>query len=334
MTKNLNIFNSIFHKASDNRKLYVFLFCLSLSTFFWFLNALGKKFTTDVVYQVSYNHFPSNKVVLNELPKYFKIKIKGLGFDLMTYKLRIRKPSFNINLSKIDGIHQPIDSIQQNTLASSSFASYISSQLGDNIEIKEIYPDSIHFLLDIKKEKLVKIIPITKINFEKQYQLFGKIQVKPLTTTVRGPSSIIDTLEQVYTDRTFFQNLSKTVIKSVSFNKKYAQSQLEFNPSKVILYVPVEKYTETSIMVNIAYINVPDSITMKAIPNEIELKFLIPLSKMESLTSTKFRAEIDYKKINEDFNRKLKVEINEYPSFIKSLTLNPVKVEYILRKQN
>ncbi|PCJ23607.1 MAG: hypothetical protein COA97_11355 [Flavobacteriales bacterium] len=330
MTKQPNIIQKIVRKASSNRKLYVFLFCLGLSVFFWLLNALSKNFTTEVSFNVNYVNQPINKIVLNELPGELKIKIKGLGFDLMAYKLRLKRPTLYIDLSKLKGFN---NQIQSKTLSSSSFFSYINSQLGEHIEIKQIYPDSIRFLFDIRTEKKVKIIPVTQLNFEKQFQLYGKLLVKPAITKVSGPASILDTLFQVYTEDIVYDDLSETVTESIGFSKEYAFKKLTFSPHKVIIHIPVEKFTESSVMISVESINVPDSIEIKAIPHEIELKFLLPLSKMASLGSAIFVANIDYTQINDGFNHKLKVELIEYPDYIQSLTLNPKKVEYILKKR-
>ena len=271
-------------------------------------------------------------MILNDLPVNLKLKVKGLGFDLMAYKLKLKKPSLKIDLSRLK-IHQ--NKKDQNlTIASDFYMSYLSNQLGEQIEIKEIYPDSIHFIFDDKKEKTLKIIPLTQIEFEKQYQLFGKLLVKPAITKVSGPASIIDTLNEVYTENITYTNLSETITESVGFNPVYNKKRLTFNPDKIILHIPVEKYTESAVTIPIDYINVPDSIKIKAIPNEVELKFMIPLSKMASLPSAKFKAEIDYSQINDNISNKLKVSIIQYPTYIQSLTLNPAKVEYILKKQN
>ena len=330
MTKKPNTIQKIIYKASSNRKLYVFLFCLSLSIFFWILNALSKNFTTDAVFNVTYINQPKSKVVLNELPNQLTIKIKGLGFDLMAYKLRLRSSSIKVDLSKLKGFN---NQLQSTTLASSSFYSNVSSQLGDQIEIKNIYPDSIQFLFDEKVEKTVKIIPNTKLSFEKQFQLFGKILVKPIITKVSGPASVVDTLTSIYTEILLLKNLSETTTEIVTFSPEYVHKKLTFNPSKVIMHIPVEKFTESSVMVKVKPINVPDSIEIKAIPNEIELKFSLPLSKMASLPSTNFIAEIDYNQINDNFNHKLQVELMDYPDYIQPLNLNPGKVEYILKKR-
>jgi len=318
------------HKASYNRKLYVFLFCLSLSIFFWLLNALSKSSSSDVIFNVSYVNQPKNKIVLNELPNQLKLKIKGLGFDLMAYKMRFKKPTVIIDLARLKGFN---NDLQGNTLSSTSFFPYISSQLGEQLEIKEIYPDSIHFLFDERIEKTVKVIANTRLNFEKQFQLFGKILVKPVITKVSGPASIVDTLSKVYTEQLILNNLSETRTESVVFNSEYEPKKLVFNPNKVILHIPVEKFTESSMVVMLNYTNVPDSIEIKAIPSEIEVKFLIPLSKMASLQSAKFIAEIDYTQINDNFTHKLKVELVDFPDYIQSVTLNPEKVEYILKKR-
>ncbi len=312
----------------------MFLSCLILATFFWFLNALSKHFTTDVDFRVRYTNLPKDKVVLNELPKQFKITIKGLGYDLMAYKLQLKIPEVSINLSKIRVSHNDENELQHTTLSTTAFTSYISTQLGEQIEIKQIFPDSIQFLYDKRKEKMVKIIPLTQINYEKQFQLFGEILVKPAITKVSGPASVIDTLNEVYTDSISYKNLSETITESVGFSRAYNYMKLKFKPDKVILHIPVEKFTETSKKVAIEYTNVPDSLVIKAIPDEVELKFMIPLSKMASLESAEFKAEIDYNQINDNYNHKLKVDITEYPDFIQSLSLNPGKVEYILKKRN
>lgn len=330
MTEQSNTIQKIVRKASSNRRLYVFLFCLSLSLLFWLLNALSKTSTTEVLFKVSYVNQPMNKVILNELPKQLSIKIKGLGFDLMGYKLRLRQSGVKVDLSRLERLN---DEVRTSTLATSSFSNAIGNQLGEQIEIKAIFPDSIRFLLDKRVEKKVKIIANTTLNFKKQFQQYGKTIIKPAITTVSGPASILDTLTEIYTADLIVNDLAETITESIGFNSVYLESKLLFNPQKVVLHIPVEKFTETTIMVNVKAINVPDSLEIKPIPSEVEVKFIIPLSKMAKLTSTTFNAEIDYHQMNENFNHKLKVLLTQYPAYIQSLTLNPRKVEYILKKR-
>jgi len=326
LSEKQNKLNTLLSKASENRKLYVFLFCLFLATFFWLLNSLGNNYSSEIICNVNYKNQPKGKIVLNELPQQFKIKIKGLGFDLLGLKMSITHPKVLIDLSKLEDVKGT------QTISSLKYSTAIANQLGDHIEIKSITPEYIKLVVDDKLEKTVKVIPQTKLNFEQQYQLFGKILAKPVITKIVGPKSIVDTITQVYTDVIIQNKLSATYTQTVGFAKQYKELKVSCNPSKVLVHIPVEKFTETSKTISISAINVPDSVTLKTIPNEVTIKFQLPLSKMASLASAKFKAEVDYKTMNESFSHKLKVALVTYPDYIQNITLTPSKVEYIIKK--
>lgn len=328
----INIIRNIFHKASSNRKLYVFIFCLLLASFFWVLNALSNEFTTDITFKANYVNTPKHKVVLNDLPKVFGIKVRGLGFDLLAYKMSFGNPEIYIDLSRLKQFNRQQD-VSSHTLSSKALVPVVSEQLGDQLEIRSITPNSIYFVFDKRAEKVVKILPVTQLKFKQQYKQFGNIEVKPSITTVSGPASIVDTLTAVYTDKLMLNNLSETVTASIGFSTDYQQQHLMFTPEKALLHIPVEKFTETTLKVTIDYVNVPEDIELKAIPSEIELKFLLPLSKMASLPSAKFKAEVDYTQVSDNFNQKLKVNLVQYPDFIQLVSQEPSKVEYIIKRK-
>jgi len=323
----------MYHKASSDRKLYVYLFCLFLSIFFWLLNALGNSYITKVVFDVTYLNQPKELVVLNELPTELSIQIKGLGFDLMGYKLKINQPSITVDLATLKNI-KSIKGVYAQAIPSNNFKSDISTQLGQHIEIQNIAPDSIHFLMDKQVEKLLPIIPTVNITYAKQYQLFGKIIIKPTVVKVTGAASILDTLTEIYTAKIELENLDESTNETVPYAAIYENLKLSFKPKKILLYVPVEKFTETIRTVKINTINVPDSIDLKTIPTEVEVKFMLPLSKIVSLESAIFKANVDFKDIGKHNNRKLKVNLVSSPNYIKSIRLSPSKVEYILKKQH
>lgn len=330
MLSTKDYFKQFFNKASSKRKLYVYLFCLFISIFFWWLNALSSNYSTNISFNVDYINFPKNKVVLNSLPQQIDIKIRGLGFDLMGYKFRIKNPAVTIDLTKLNNNEE--HKIVNQSLYTKSFQSYISSQLGDHIEIQEIYPDSIYFELDEKIEKLLPVTPKTTITYDKQFQLFGKILLKPASVKVVGPRSVLDTMSEIYTKNLILKELNKTTTGVLMFSNEYEKQHLVFNPQQVAIYIPIEKYTESTKKVKLIPINVPSNITLKTIPGEVEVKFRIPLSKISVLEDAIFTAVVDYEQVDKKFNYKLKVMLTNHPDFIQSITLNPTKVEYILKK--
>ena len=334
MLKITTYLKQLFHKASSDRKLYVYLFCLFLSIFFWLLNALGNSYSTKIIFQVNYINKPKEQVILNDLPAELNIKIRGLGFDLMGYKLNINQPLVEVNLGALKNKNVTDRTTFSQTISTTNFSSDISSQLGEHIDIQDIAPSSIRFIMDKKVEKILPVIPKAEITYAQQYQLFGNIIVKPSAVKVIGAASVLDTLTKIYTEKIILENLSETTNETVSYHPNYDELRLTFVPKKAMLYVPVEKFTETTRTININAINVPDSVELKTIPNEIKVKFVLPLSKMAGLESAIFMANVDFIDINKNYNRKLKVNLVSYPEFIKSIVLLPSKVEYILKKKN
>jgi hypothetical protein len=319
-------------KASFVRKLYAFIFCLVLATFFWILNALSNNYKTDVVFDVVYSNISEDKIILNELPSTLSLKVKGLGFDLMAYKWRLFKSRIKVDLSTLN-TNNKNQSIESKIVSTDYFKSRISSQLGNQIEILDIYPDSIHFILDTKAKKIVKVVSQTNITYKQQYQLYGSIKVKPAVVEIIGPKSILDTLENVYTANFEFEELDKTLTGNVGFDESYNSKNIKFMDEAVSLHIPVEKYTESTNLVSLTYLNVPDSFVIKAIPNEIEIKYMLPLNKIANKSNSEIEAYIDFNDIDEKFSSKLKVNLSEYPEYINTITVNPSKVEYILKKR-
>lgn len=331
MTKQTNKLNTILNKASSNRKLYVFLSCLFLATFFWLLNSLSHNYSADIVCAVNYKNQPSGKIILNKLPNQFHIKVRGLGFDLLAHKLSFGKVSVDIDLKRINSKNQ-INKPYSQTISSMDYATLIANQLGDKIEVKSIYPDSISFLLDKRIKKQLKIVFTNDITFKKQYQLYGDIILKPAIVEAFGPKSVLDTINVIKTSLLRYTDLSETVTESVTLGKEYKKLKISAKPSKVLVHIPVEKYTESTKKVEIDYINVPDSVQLKTIPKEIEVKFNLPLSKLASLATAQFKAEVDYNKIKDNFSHMLKVNLVEQPDYVQNITLTPSKVEYIIKK--
>lgn len=309
----------------------MFLSCLGLTIFFWVLNALGNSYTTNIEFEVLYENAPKEQVIINELPKQLSLKINGLGFDILSYKLKIKSKPIVIDLAMVD-LDPNYKLIKRANVNFEQYKSLLYSQLGNQIEVLDIFPKSVEVLLDKKASKVVEIIPKVELSYEKQYQLDGEIRVKPAIVKITGPKTILDTLSNVYTQPIAYNQLEESVTHTAGFDSMYQNQKIKFDQHQVIVFIPVEKFTESTLMVPIDYKNVPDSIELKAIPNEIELTYMVPLSKLSHVSSSKFYAYVDYNHVNQKYN-KLKIVLQTFPDYLKSVTIKPSKVEYIIKKK-
>ena len=75
--------------AIRNGKTFVFLVCLALSSFLWFLNALEKHYTDHISVPVRYMNLPKNKNLVGKLPSKFELTVDAFGYTLLQHKLRL-----------------------------------------------------------------------------------------------------------------------------------------------------------------------------------------------------------------------------------------------------
>ncbi len=323
-------FTRLARKDKDrfNKKLLVFLFFLVVSTIFWFLSMLGKDYTTDMRYPVRYTNFPENKVLVGELPENLILNVRGNGYTLLRYRLssRLLPIIFDVNSFSLNRVSDESDTF---FILSSVAKSKISGQLGADIEINEILPDTLFFHFSEVVSRKLPVKADLQIEFRRQYMQSGPVALDPDTVTVSGPESVMDTLELVFTEPLAKEQVDRTVVTDVLLRpEKY----LRFSEESVRVNVPVEQFTEASITVPIETVNVPEGFVLKIFPAEIRVSYLVPLSYYEKVRRQQFQAYVDYEILLKEELRRLPVNLSRYPDFIRGMRFSPQTVDFIIEK--
>jgi hypothetical protein len=110
------------------------------------------------------------------------------------------------------------------------------------------------------------------------------------------------------------------------------QHKVEYDPLEVWIQVPVEKFTEASLKVQIEVINMPESLLLRPFPPAVTVSCQIGLSAYETLNEHLFRAVIDYAEVGNMLGNKLQVQIIKMPVYIQSVNFTPKSVEYIVER--
>ena len=100
-------------------------------------------------------------------------------------------------------------------------------------------------------------------------------------------------------------------------------------PEEILLKIDVEKFTEKELKIPLQIKNKPADVNLKLFPSEIKVTCLVGLSGFNDITSTGFRAVVDYNNINSS-SSKLAVQIELKPSFIELIRFTPENVEYLI----
>jgi hypothetical protein len=77
-------------KLRQDKRVIVFLGCLAISTFLWFLNALSKDYETTLIYPVKYVNLPDKRFLANDPPSNLELTIQAHGFTLLKNKVNMK----------------------------------------------------------------------------------------------------------------------------------------------------------------------------------------------------------------------------------------------------
>ena len=312
-----------------DRRLIVFLFFVFLSTIFWFLNQLEEEYVTDISLPVRYTNMPADKILVNDLPEYFEIRVRAHGYKLLEYKISNKFLPFQIN----------VNSITLRMLSGSDFSKLyaltrlmddkIENQLSSELEVVSISPDTIYFEFADRIFKKVPVVSGINAKPATQYMIHGNIVFSPDSVIISGAEPIVDTINEIYTNQIELLDLDANYNDDIKLNKI---DNVNLSEDKVDFSINVEKFTEGTKTVKLQVANVPDSLIIRTFPKEITVTYLVALSDYEKVLPELFEAVVDFKETSNQLNR-LNIKIQNSPDYIKSLRYNPKTVEYIIERK-
>jgi YbbR domain-containing protein len=310
----------------NDKRVAAYLVCVAIATGFWFLNALSKTYTEDIVVPVSYVNFPNNKTIASKPADQFEMKIRAHGFTILRNKLSFLFMPLEFNVNDLTKDRMQISKKSSFAFPSRQFYTELSYQLSNELDILSISPDTLYFKFDQMGTKRVKVRPVVKLNLKKQFQISGNIETKPDSVTVNGAQSTIDTLQFVYTEALRGNNVDQTTTKDVRI---HPLKEVYFDRKSIEITVPVEEYTEAQQTVQVGVPDKPAARNIKLFPAKVSISYQIGLSRFTQIHPEDFKLTVSYKDILEGKQR-LKISADITPAYIYSLKIMPEELEYLI----
>lgn len=313
----------------NTKRIYAYCICLIFSILFWFLIVLSRDYTSVISVPVKYVNLPKGKIIINKLPDYLTLEVNSFGFNLLRYKLKPATDPIIIDLGQL----KVAKSSKESFLVTNSRTDRIRRQLGTNIQVLKVLPDTLFFKFDTK---VLKRIPVTlrhSLDFERQYQVSDSIIIKPSNITLSGAKSILDSIKYLETELLKVSSINKTITRTVPVKLDSMLKKVELSTKRVVVTIPVEKFTEASIVIPIHLINVPPDFTGKTFPEKVKITYMISLQEFENINPALFHVIADYNESQKTNASKLKLIVAESPDFVKNIRVEPERVEFILMRK-
>jgi hypothetical protein len=181
----LRFFKKLKPEKPSNIKVVVL--CVFTATTFWVLNALNKDDYNTVVSQpilIQYNHEEFQAV--EELPGYLQIEINGNGWDLLRKYFQFNVTPFVIQLE---------DPSRNDFILARDIRRELSEVIAPT-QLVNIMQDTIHYKIDRVVSRKIKVVVDTTSNtLARNTRYTSPINIDPETVVVKGPISIIQSLE-------------------------------------------------------------------------------------------------------------------------------------------
>lgn len=316
-------------RSPFHHKLITFLFFVLISTVFWFVRSLGEEYETSVTYPVRYTDFPENKVLIGDIPQKLELRVRASGFSILKSRLNLNIMPLRFNVNSYAKNSSGKDSY---IVITGNIRDMLSEEL-DQVRILDISPDTLYFRLTDIVTKKVPVMPALKMHdqfYQEQFTQNGEISIKPDSISISGPDNVVDSINFILTEPISFTRLTDTV--TAECRLKPVKS-LTYSLQKVKITIPVDRFTEVEGNLPVQSINVPDSVSMIAIPGQVKITYHICLSNYPEMLHTPLLARINYKDINRTHSGRLTVFLADTPSVISNVRFSPHDIEYLITRK-
>jgi len=305
---------------------YVFLVCLGISIFIWFLIVLSKESSTTLEYPIHYNNIPKDMVLVNNPDSILVFRIESGGFELLTLKYLSRRKPIDVNLRNLN--LQKQNGYYTSALSTSQISSNILKDHNFSEELVSISPENIYFQFERLAGKMVQVVPNLNFSFERQFRLMDSLIIFPDSVKLVGSANQLSTIDQLETELSTVNAVNSDGTIKCQIKNPLSDDQINIIPSVVEISYKVEKFTESTIEIPI---QANQGVNAKFFPATAQVTFLVSLTDFSRVNEDMFSIVGEIPE-NHSLNTVKIVSVSS-PSFVEIIHINPAEVEYLILKE-
>lgn len=308
-------------RSTTSKNYKAFLLFLILTLILWFAIQLTKsyKFQTELTVQLS--NIPKH-IVLDATEQKLSLNLNSNGFKLWRYNVSSNTISIDFNDFEKDSLELQ--------MSPNELKNRIASTYEFNTEDIIFDQTALVFNYDRKETKLVPINSKIKLNFASGYNTLENLKLSPDSVMISGSLKALENVNFIATREKEIENINDTLRGDIQLIKP--ASEIDISYEKVKYYLPVEKYSENTLMIGIETINVPDSLELSVFPNQAKVTFLVALKSFEKVSKLDFKVICDYNKRYQK-DAIMIPKLTQYPDYILNPKLLIRKVDYLVKQK-
>jgi len=292
--------------------------CIGIALIVWLFMKMSQSHETEVLLEVSYT-LPDDKIFATSPPATITPRISGTGWALFGRYVRTQRPEIPITL----------ENTPNQTISASRLETAIQSRLPSPLTAALRGYQSIAVRLDDKAGKPIPVILQENIELASEYQFIVPPRPVPDSITIYGPKSVIETVDVWRTEMIELEEIKENKTPTVAL-LPHSNTEVSFDPAKVICKIDVEQFTEKSLEVPIQIINAPDTLLLTIHPSKTKITCRVGLSNYDKVDATQFKAVADFTKVDVNNSNYAPVKLTQVPDFVNNTNAQPQNVEFII----
>lgn len=299
------------------KKLNIFIASVIFAVILWGSISLSDIYYTIVDVKLTLTNFPPGYTTGSLIPEEIKLRVKGQGWRLVSINVG-PESEFRVSVGRDSGNHNI------------SLYNYLESNrwLFSDVDIINIYPDSIKFFVEKIISKKLLVTSGLNLEFKPGYGLASDVILKPDSVVVSGPISFLRPMTEIKTeskslgllDSKTFTELNLPVVQGFEFNKNLIEVMLDIQRI-------VDKQFDN---VTVDVIDVPSGKEVVLLPNKISFNVRGGIEILGKLQQEQFHAYIKYQTLVRDTTGSVSPELL-LPKNITLQYLKPDRLRYVIR---
>jgi YbbR domain-containing protein len=313
---------SKFRETLKGKKIKVFLIFFVVSFIVWMLVKLADTYTDTIVMKVVHTNLSEDKILLGSQENVVAAQVKTTGFRMLGQKFF--KKEIEVDLKNVTKIKEDNFYVLANTA--------VNKHIYQDIEILNVSPDTLFFTLGKNKTKKVPVIHQLALEFEKGYNLYDSLQIKPNTIEISGPEDVVDQLEAVFTEIQQVEEINADIDLDLKLLKNDSLQRINYSQATVKAVAKVEKFTEGKLSLPLQVQNLPQGYSIKLFPKEISITYTANVSDFNTINASDFIAYCDYTDVKNGEVSFFIPKLGKYPKTVKSYRIENNKINFLIKK--
>ena len=306
-----------------SRNVLVFLLSVLLASCLWLLVSLNKNYEASLAFPVRYDNLAADLECTMDLPETIEVKIKDKGLSLAR-ELGRQQDTLVLDLSEYN-----LQADRKVTLNTARvFEKRIHDLLPPTTVVLDYYPTTITLEQVQLESKRVPVRARTHLEYAKQYYASDSLTITPDSVSLFGHRKALDTVRCVYTSLIEEKNIKDTLQwRAALQTPKHTKAR----PGYVLVTAPVEFFTEDSRNVPIHVSNVPKSVEVKLLPAEVNVTYLVGISRFKEVNANEFSIQIEYEELLRSNTNRHTVQLKEAPDYVRNPKIAQNEIQWVIQ---